>query len=155
MLELHNLGRSIKRMAEIQERTKRDDHMDGLGTFLAIEHRNNVDVKDGTLRGSIRHKVTRGGKLLVGVDREAFHWRFLEFGTEPHDIEARRWRSKRRRRGARVLADPDTGTVYGVRYMHPGQPARPFIRPVLDENRIAMTDTLKKSYKKSTAVAVK
>jgi HK97 gp10 family phage protein len=142
-------------MAKIQERTKREGHLDGLGTFLAIGHRDKVDVKDGTLRGSIRHKVTRGGKLLVGVGREAFHWRFLEFGTEPHAIEARRARSKRRKRGAKVLADPDTGVVYGTRYMHPGQPARPFIRPVLDENRIGMTKALAKSYQRSTRAAVK
>lgn len=58
--------------------------------------------------------------MVVGIDHRAFYWKFIEFGTKPHPIKARR---------GRVLW---FGGVAHKSVKHPGTQPRPFIRPTWD-----------------------
>jgi HK97 gp10 family phage protein len=58
------------------------------------------------------------------VKKQTNRARWREFGTKPHVIP------KARKRGRKVLLLPDGGFRRSV--MHPGQSARPFIRPGYD-----------------------
>jgi HK97 gp10 family phage protein len=53
-------------------------------------------------------------------------WRahFLEFGVRPHLLKTKT---------ARVMVNRATGEVFGATANHPGFPAKPFIRPAIDE----------------------
>lgn len=148
-LQLKNLDRAIRKTVELREKVHRSEHLDRMGTMLAVEHRNRVPVEEGTLKGSIRHKVVNAGKqLLVGVGREAFYWRFIEKGARRHEIRVKPGRRTRSRKGAKVLASE--AEVFGKRVMHPGiWPPRPFVRPVIEGMRIEMTETLKKSLREA------
>ncbi len=67
-------------------------------------------------------------RLIVGNHKDAFFLAFREEGTAPHRIKPRA------RGGARALADRDTGQFFGSEVMHPGEPARPWLRTAVDAN---------------------
>lgn len=72
--------------------------------------------------------------VTVGVGpvrKQTNRARWREFGTKPHVIP------KARKRGRKVLLLPDGGFRRSV--MHPGQKARPFIRPGYDASTAGAT----------------
>ena len=81
-------------------------------------------------RGDVIARRTRQGKasvtVSVGPPKDKFYLMFREFGTAPHTIRPRR-------RGRKVLADKESGAVFGPEVRHPGQPARPFLRPAFEK----------------------
>lgn len=156
VLKLHNLDRSVKKLSELQRRTRDPKHLDEVGTELVARHRAAAPVKEGTLRDNITYRVLPDGTLAVGANKAAWYWRFVEYGTAPHPIEARQYADRRRRpsrrrrrAGKKVLASEDT--IYGVRLTrgHPGARAHPFIRPVIDEGRRTITRELAGSLAKA------
>ena len=71
-------------------------------------------------------KTQRRVTVGVGPTKKATCFaRWREFGTKPHVIP------KARKRGRKVSLLPDGGFRRSV--MHPGQSARPFIRPAYDD----------------------
>lgn len=87
--------------------------------------------KSGKLADSIMTSIESGATIdqvvvKIGPNKK-LDWRahFIEFGVRPHVITAKR---------ARVLADKETGDLFGRGAHHPGLRADPFIRPALDEN---------------------
>lgn len=85
---------------------------------IADDARKRCPIDTGELRESI-HTAYPGkhrGWVLVGTD----HWAPTEYGSKPHVIEVRR---------KRVLANKETGEVFGRKVRHPGTPEQPFMRP--------------------------
>ena len=76
---------------------------------------------------------TKGDSITVDVGpdlKKGFHLKFVEFGTPPHTIRPKR---------KKALAFP--GGAHPVRVIHhPGTPARPFMRPAIDENEGRVRD---------------
>lgn len=70
------------------------------------------------------HSVTR----LIGPHKSKWYLTFREFGTKAHTVKVRR------RSDAKVLANPLTGETFGASVEHPGQRAKPFLRPAFDNN---------------------
>lgn len=89
------------------------------------EARKRAPVRTGRLKRGVRTKVTvrRDGLAVAQIypGRSARHGLFAERGTQPHVI---------RPRTAKVLADGRT--VYGRTVQHPGQPARPWMKPAAE-----------------------
>lgn len=60
-------------------------------------------------------------KYTIGINAKKFYLYFREFGTKPHVIKSKK-----------LMTD---GTfVYGRVVQHPGQSAKPFMRPAFDES---------------------
>ncbi|NHZ78442.1 hypothetical protein F2P44_03960 [Massilia sp. CCM 8695] len=83
-----------------------------------------VPVELGALRRSIRvntgYKKGRVSASVKAGNKKAWYWQFVEFGTAPHVIEAKR---------ASALAFGGTVTQ---RVQHPGARPHPFLRPAMD-----------------------
>ena len=60
-------------------------------------------------------------KYKVGINAKKFYLYFKEFGTKPHVIKSKKLMS-------------NGETVFGRVVDHPGQSAKPFMRPAFDEN---------------------
>lgn len=75
----------------------------------------------GALRNSITERV---GDLEGEVAANAKHARFVECGTDPHEITPRRKQALRFVQNGRV--------VFASRVMHPGTKARPFMGTAAD-----------------------
>lgn len=87
----------------------------------------------GWLRSHIRRELGRDARgPYVDVISEALteeghdYAPDNEFGTKPHRIESK---------GPWPLRNPRTGQVFGRVVNHPGQPARPYMRPAIDDLR--------------------
>jgi len=92
----------------------------------ALQNLGSADKKDIIVR-----KVRVQGTSLtmrIGPPRSKFQLMLKEFGTQPHRI------TTGGRRGAKkkLLVDTDAGLAFGTEINHPGQPARPFLRPAFD-----------------------
>lgn len=110
------------------------------------EARANVPVKSGKLRRAIKtDTVTDGGLIKARVKLRGPHWfigPFLEFGVAPHFIaagdsglSARKLTQRLNRSGG--SNEPGGAMKIGGQFvtgavLHPGIPARPFLRPALD-----------------------
>lgn len=75
----------------------------------------------GALRKSITERV---GDLEGDVSANAKHARFVECGTDPHEIKPKRKQALRFIQNGRV--------VFATRVMHPGTKARPFMGTAAD-----------------------
>ena len=80
------------------------------------------NVQTGRLRASITHELLSDARgLVVRVGTNVEYARYVEEGTEPHRIEARR---------RRALHWPGAEhPVFAVN--HPGSRAKPYLRPAL------------------------
>ena len=68
-------------------------------------------------------KGTASVTFLLGIHKSRWYLIFREFGTAPHKIMVKR---------AEVLGSAATGRIFGTEVDHPGQRARPFMRPAID-----------------------
>jgi HK97 gp10 family phage protein len=129
---------------------------------LREEARNNVPVKDGLLRKSIR--VTTGSKngivtAAVKTDRRiAFYAHMVEYGTKPHLIsvnDAERpinWRRTKKLGRVSYFAMKTINRhvlkignhFVGPTVAHPGARPSPFMRPAFDEKAPAAINAVKK-----------
>lgn len=96
----------------------------------AIGNLENGDRRDVVTRKVRRPRTGAAASYVIGLSRERWFLQFKEFGVGPRVIRAP-GREKRAKK-ARVLADPETGAVFGPVVRHPGQAARPFLRPAFD-----------------------
>jgi len=116
----------------------------GADIFLT-DMRMRARVRTGKMVHDLKARVSvRATKGSVSADigarddrkkgGHAYLARFQEFGTKPHVIRARK---------GKALLVPGGGFVYQV--SHPGQPARPFIRPAFDSRKDQVVDVLGKT----------
>lgn len=82
-------------------------------------------VDTGDLARSIRTERVTALHYRVGSDLP--YAAAQEFGARPHVIKARR---------AKVLANSETGEVFGRQVNHPGNAAQPYLRPALYQRRL-------------------
>jgi HK97 gp10 family phage protein len=89
----------------------------------------------GALRDSVRVRVqSRAGRLRYSVragNEKAWYWRFVEFGTQPHEIRAH-----------------GSGRLYFNGYargavQHPGAAPHPFMRPAYDSKAGAAIEAVR------------
>jgi hypothetical protein len=95
-----------------------------LADAVADDARRMAPVDTGELQDSIRVEVVDWNTALVVADCD--HAAATELGSAPHTITVRR---------AKVLANSETGQVFGKQVRHPGTPAQPFLRPALYRER--------------------
>lgn len=90
----------------------------------SVDPETGVAHPSGYLRSSIKSRVIPAGSQFVGIvgTTTGYAW-YVEFGTSPHVIRAKR---------ASVLAN-SKGDVFGPVVHHPGTKAQPFLRPALDD----------------------
>lgn len=129
------------------------------GRVIRDEARSRIKVKSGRTRAQIRVFTRRTGLkphevvAAVGVrDRSKggreFIARFLEFGVQPHVIEPKTKRGKRK--AALILA---MGQVVR-RVKHPGISPRPWLRPAFDAKSQAALDAMAKALGKGIERAI-
>lgn len=95
-----------------------DEVLDQVTEDIEADIKTGAPVDRGELVASVRRE---GHRVYVGTD----HWAHVEYGTEPHLIEARY---------KKALWWP--GAHHPVRRVHhPGTPAQPYIRPALYKPR--------------------
>lgn len=103
------------------------------------EARTRAPVKTGELKRSIKVKSRKARKtnertVSVGVaGKEGPLAHIVEFGAAAHPIQAR---------PGKVLANPETREVFGVRVSHPGSPPQPFLRPAADTKAAEALDVM-------------
>jgi HK97 gp10 family phage protein len=82
--------------------------------------------KDDVIVRKARKRQSRFSvTMLIGPPKEKFFLMFKEFGTARHGITPK---------NKAVLADEAAGEFFGAEVDHPGQQARPFLRPAVDVN---------------------
>jgi phage gpG-like protein len=87
--------------AEVE--SKLDAYRHRLADSILAAAKEKCPKKTGRLAESLKAEVTADGRVLVGTEVE--YALDVEFGTAPHIIRVRR---------ARVLANRETGQVFGV-----------------------------------------
>lgn len=91
---------------------------------IAEEAKNNVPVKSGDLRDSIRVGTrAKRGQVTASVkagNKKAYYYNFVEFGTAAHEIKPK---------DAKSLF---FAGMFGDLIAHPGNRAKPYMRPALD-----------------------
>jgi len=99
------------------------------GIVFREEARDNVPVEDGDLKASIRVTTRmKRGTIYASVKaggRRAPHWHWVEFGTKPHKIKAKK--QKALAFGGNIARVVD----------HPGARPKPYMRPALDAKSTA------------------
>jgi HK97 gp10 family phage protein len=109
--------------AKIEKNIMRAALRAGANEFKA-EAKANVPVDDGDLRDSIRVSTrSKGGTVYASVkagNKKAWYWHFVEFGTQPHIIKAKK------------AGSLQFGGTFAKSVMHPGAKPKPFMRPALD-----------------------
>ena len=79
----------------------------------------NAPLKNGDLRKNIRFDVS-DAELTGSVISNAEYSAAVEEGTKPHVIRPVK---------KKVLANPETGEIFGTKVDHPGTQAQPFMYP--------------------------
>ena len=124
------------------------------------EARDNVPVRLGALRKSIRVSTgSKNGRVWATIkagSKEAYYWRWVEFGTKPHLIKVQedekpinsRLTAKRgqlTRVSMRTInrnALKIGSNFVGPTVSHPGAQPHPFMRPALDAKGNAAVDAV-------------
>lgn len=99
------------------------DYLERVAAAIEADARSGCPVKTGELAGSIEHEVD-GHTARIGSNVK--YAAIVELGSGPHIIRAR---------NARVLANRETGQVFGAVVHHPGTRAQPYLAPALYQER--------------------
>ncbi len=113
----------------------------------AIQAGADLVAADGNRRSNTDHVKTevKGRKpdqvtIDIGPDKEHFYLQFQETGTVSHTEPIR---------GSKILAfEGEQGLVFTTKVQHPGVPARPFLRPAIDENQDRITQVTGEIFRK-------
>ena len=142
---LKELNNALKKLEAKVARKFAREGLKAAALVLRKEMRRRAPKKTGNLRKKIRFRLRqiRGGLGVTGrvgvaspknkKDKSAFYARFIEYGTSPHQIPNKtvgRGRNKRKNKKKSKFG----GHVYS-RVNHPGQPARPFLRPAFESKK--------------------
>jgi HK97 gp10 family phage protein len=93
-----------------------------LAAAEVIRDEANTKAPSKVIAAKITEKRKWTTEAAVGPPREKWYYKYLEFGVGPHVVTAK---------SAKALRF--LGNVYRRRIMHPGFPARPFLRPAVDK----------------------
>lgn len=95
------------------------DYLERLATEIEADAKAACPVKTGRLAESIEHEVN-GHVARIGSNVP--YAAIVELGSGPHIIRATR---------AKVLANRETGEIFGPVVHHPGTRAQPYLRSAL------------------------
>lgn len=101
-------------------------YLERLATAIETDAKAAAPVDTGDLAASIEHEV-RGRTARIGSNLD--YAAAVEMGSVPHIIRVK---------NATVLANSDTGQVFGTEVHHPGSKAQPYLRPSLFRQRGAL-----------------
>ena len=107
-------------MNEIEQALNRA--MFAIAQDLRNELQDVAPVKTGILKGTIEVTVTPDGLMITMPE----YGKFVEFGTAPHVIQARKKKSLKWKGG-------DGKAIFAKRVNHPGTRPNPFIRSTLHQ----------------------
>ena len=124
--DIEKLAQALKESARGSEVTTQNVLVNS-ANYLKSEMEARVPVDTGKLKQSIQIRVT-GDKVIIGPDTE--YAEYVEFGTKPHEIRAKKGKALAFRMGGQ--------TVIVKSVKHPGTRAQPFVRPAFE----AWVDTL-------------
>lgn len=84
--------------------------------------------------------TTYSTTYAVGIGSKAWYAHFIEYGTAPHTIRAKRARVLAQRPTSFVVTRQTVGGVFGTVVEHPGTRAQPFLRPAWEgKKKVAVT----------------
>lgn len=106
-------------------------------TYHRVKHL--VPKGDGALERSIEHKKLKSSVRIRAGSKEAYYVGWVEYGTDPHRITARR-------RKALTI-----GTGFYRAASHPGARPKPFLRRSLDETKDRVVETARDSIRRDIA----
>lgn len=98
-------------------------HLEMIAAAVEADAKATCPKNTGALAASIEHEV-RGRTARIGSNLR--YAAAVELGSAPHIIRAR---------NASVLANRETGQVFGPVVHHPGTPAQPYLAPALHRAR--------------------
>lgn len=99
------------------------NYLERVASAIESDARHACPVDTGHLAESITHEVD-GATARIGSNVK--YAAIVELGAGPHIIRVR---------NARVLANRETGQVFGPVVHHPGTPAQPHLAPALFRER--------------------
>lgn len=125
-IQIHGLEELTKALKKLPERIESNVLAAGVRAGAQVVRKAAIanlggDKKDIVVKKSRSPRGT--AKYKVGLSKDKWYLMFREFGTKPHLIKTKK---------KKVLAGG--GEVFGPVIHHPGQAAKPFLRPALDEN---------------------
>lgn len=140
----HKVWNNATRAGAVQARKGADSRLPGHLASRSAEG-SRLDVRK-------HRRLSRGMLIVYYVAPKKGHagLRFIEYGTPPHTITARRKKAlflggNAGRSGALLLDDDPV--IKSVE--HPGQQARPFLRPTLYQDQSLILDKYKRNVEKS------
>jgi len=92
---------------------------------------------NGDLRKNIHPYITNEG-MTGEVESKAEYSAAVENGTKPHTIEIRK---------KKVLANPETGQIFGKKVQHPGTIGQPFMLPAWNKARKDLIKGLRRVFR--------
>lgn len=120
-----DLEKLLKQLPEPLAKKALEDAARAGANLLRREIRARAPQGEGKLKRNILVKKNKRTKYAVnykvGVAGKIYYAHFIEFGTSPHLIAAKR---------KKLLTDGQE--AFGKEVQHPGQSARPFLRPAVD-----------------------
>jgi|LGOV01.1.fsa_nt_gb HK97 gp10 family phage protein len=137
-MEVTGLKELNKRLTKLPERIERNI-MSAAVRAGANEIKKAAVANLGGKKSDIVVKKSRAPKgttkYKVGINAKKFYLYFKEFGTKPHVIKNKKG----------LLTNGSV--VFGRIIDHPGQPAKPFLRPAFDENTLGAITAMAKKIK--------
>jgi len=102
----------------------------------------NVRAPGPHVEVEVLSRANNRAEVGIGPDRKHWYYLFSELGASPHPI------TTTRRQALRFFGDE--GDAFAPQVAHPGMPAKPFLRPAMDENKdqavAEVGDTFKRSF---------
>lgn len=71
-------------------------------------------------------------EMTIGVPRDKYYIAIFETGAQPHEVNPHKKQS--------LFFKGEAGEIFTRAVNHPGMPARPFLRPALDESENKVKD---------------
>ncbi len=116
--EQKKFDRELKKFSK-KNRKKFSHHLDQSTAAMHKMAVNKAPRDNGDLRKNIHFNIDES-RLTGEVRSEAEYSAAVENGTKPHVIRPAK---------KKVLANPETGKIFGMKVNHPGTQAQPFMYP--------------------------
>ena len=131
--DITKLANALRQSGQQADATSMDVLVNS-ANYMKGEMEARVPVRTGRLRQSIQIRV-RGDKVYIGPETE--YDAFIEFGTRPHEIRAKK---------GKALAFKSGGqTVIVKKVNHPGTKAQPYVRPAFEAWRSRLGEDVAKA----------
>ena len=136
---LANIQRAMKELPERVARNVLTSAVRAGGQVIRKDALSRIRDKKAIIL--VKRRSPKGTALFsVGLTKEKWKLRFLEFGTAPHVIKSKTGKNM-----------TDGSTFFGRVVRHPGMSARPFLRPAFDGNIMRAIEVIRVQAEKRIA----